>query len=169
MCRVSNAEIAVMGKWNSTHVDMLYLNKIEGYHVPFLVAAGHTASASSYILPRSRVIPPRSLTDLVLPRVLAALHMAEENNNKKGQRWGPSWQEFPRLIQLDENRLPSKYGSRRPHPPGVWSLQKIRGVSACRLGHLCSHGPRDSRFSLCKMINLGSYIEAMIVSAHLLR
>ena len=71
----STAEIRHLGHWNKEAVNKSYLLKVATK--PLLVAAGYDTRLNSYILPRSRVTPPTSLTDSVLPWVAEDLRKVE--------------------------------------------------------------------------------------------
>ena len=81
--RAQTSDIEMLGHWNKTNMQMSYLRKTP--HEPLLVAAGFTTSPNSYNLPRSRVIPPTCLSDLVLPWVATDVEAVEGINrlNKK--------------------------------------------------------------------------------------
>ena len=84
--RAQTSDIEMLGHWNKTNMQMSYLRKTP--HEPLLVAAGFTTSSNSYNVPRSRIIPPACLADLVLPWVAADLEMVEginRGNNKTTQ------------------------------------------------------------------------------------
>ena len=67
MCRVSNEDIQGLGRWAYDSFRMSYLTTLP-YKV-LLVAAGFMTSVKGYLLPKSRVVPPTSLTNAVLPWV----------------------------------------------------------------------------------------------------
>ena len=80
----SLAEIRHLGHWNKQAVNKSYLLKVATK--PLLVAAGYDTRLNSYILPRSRVTPPTSLTELVMPWVAEDLRQVEilcKNKNDK--------------------------------------------------------------------------------------
>lgn len=72
------AEIRHLGHWNKEAVNTSYLLKVATK--PLLVAAGYDTRLNSYILPRSRVTPPTSLIDEVLPWVAEELRKVEVLN-----------------------------------------------------------------------------------------
>ena len=72
------AEIRHLGHWNKEAVNTSYLLIVATK--PLLVAAGYDTRLNSYVLPRSRVTPPTSLTDVVLPWVAEELRKVEVLN-----------------------------------------------------------------------------------------
>ena len=81
--RAQTSDIEMLGHWNKTNLGMSYLRKTP--HEPLLVAADFTTSPNSYNVPRSRVVPPACLADLVLPWVATDLEMVEGINRMKNK------------------------------------------------------------------------------------